>query len=112
MIFLAVAVFGLNAMAQDHTKKDMAHTKDSKILHSAVCILYPTQGSKVTGTVKFTQVSGGVKVVADLQGLTKGKHGFHIHEYGDCTAPDGTSAGGHFNPGTMNHGASDGCHAT
>jgi len=104
MIILATALFALNAMAQDNSNKNMANMKDSKTMHPAVCVLYPTQGSKVTGTVKFTQVSDGVKVEANLQGLTKGKHGFHIHECGDCTAPDGTSAGGHFNPKTMNHG--------
>ena len=105
MIILAVALYSINAMAQDKSKKDMANMKDPKVVHPAVCVLYPTQGNKVTGTVRFTQVPGGVKVVADLQGLTKGKHGIHIHECGDCTAPDGTSAGGHFNPKAMNHGA-------
>ncbi len=105
MTILAFAVFALNVLAQDMNNKDMANMKDPKIVHPAVCVLYPTQGNKVTGTVRFTQVSGGVKVVADLQGLTKGKHGIHIHEYGDCTAPDGTSAGGHFNPKTMIHGS-------
>jgi Cu-Zn family superoxide dismutase len=33
-----------------------------------------------------------------VTGLAPGSHGFHIHEKGDCSAPDGTSAGGHFNP--------------
>ena len=42
-------------------------------------------------------------VVADISGLTPGKHGFHIHEYGDCSSDDGTSAGGHFNPNGMPH---------
>lgn len=105
MIVLVMAVFTLNAMAQDKNNKDMAGMKDSKVVHPAVCVLYPTEGNKVTGTVKFSEVPGGVKIVADLKGLTKGKHGFHIHECGDCTAPDGTSAGGHFNPKAMNHGA-------
>lgn len=67
--------------------------------------LHPTQGNKVTGTVTFTAVDGGVRVIADIEGLTPGEHGFHIHEFGDCSAPDGTSAGGHFNPTKKEHGA-------
>ena len=38
-----------------------------------------------------------------LSGLKEGSHGFHIHEFGDCSAPDGTSAGGHFNPSGEPH---------
>lgn len=54
---------------------------------------------KITGTVTFTAVTGGVKVVADIDGLTPGKHGFHIHQKPDLSAPDLTSAGAHFDPG-------------
>ena len=71
----------------------------------AVAVLNPTQGNQARGTVTFTQVADGVRVVADVQGLSPGKHGFHIHEKGDCSAPDGSSAGGHFNPTGMPHGA-------
>jgi superoxide dismutase, Cu-Zn family len=71
----------------------------------AICVLYATQGNTASGTITFTQAENGVKVVADLEGLTKGKHGFHIHEYGDCSSPDGLSAGGHFNPEGKSHGA-------
>ena len=70
----------------------------------AVCIVYPTQGSNVSGTITFTQADNGIRVVADLKGLTAGKHGFHIHEFGDCSSPDGMSAGGHYNPMNMPHG--------
>ena len=73
----------------------------------AVAVLSPTKGSNASGTVTFTKVSGGVKIVADVTGLTPGKHGFHIHEFGDCSAPDATSAGGHFNPSHKQHGAPD-----
>jgi Cu-Zn family superoxide dismutase len=52
-------------------------------------------------------VDGGVQIVADLEGLEPGKHGFHIHENGDCSAPDAESAGGHFNPDGSPHGAPD-----
>lgn len=73
----------------------------------AVCVLHPTEGNDVTGTVKFTRTETGVRIVADVSGLSEGKHGFHIHELGDCTAPDGTSAGGHYNPTGEKHGGPD-----
>jgi Cu-Zn family superoxide dismutase len=69
----------------------------------AVAVLHPTQGNKAGGTVTFNQMSDGVKVEADLRGLSPGKHGFHIHEFGDCSAPDGKSAGGHYNPTGQPH---------
>ena len=72
---------------------------------AAVVELSPTQGNTVNGMVMFTQVPDGIHVVAEIRGLTPGKHGFHVHEKGDCSAPDGTSAGGHFNPTGMPHGA-------
>lgn len=71
----------------------------------AIAVVAPTQGNGARGTVTFSQQAGGVRVVAELTGLTPGQHGFHIHEKGDCSAPDGASAGGHFNPTGMQHGA-------
>ncbi len=59
------------------------------------------------GTVTFTKTDDAVQVVADVTGLTPGEHGFHIHEFGDCSATDATSAGGHFNPTHKPHGAPD-----
>ena len=73
----------------------------------ASAVLSPTANSKVTGTITFTKSADGVKVVGDINGLTPGKHGFHIHEFGDCSAPDATSAGSHFNPSKHQHGAPD-----
>ena len=73
----------------------------------AVAVLSPTKGNSVSGLVTFTKVEGGVKIVADVTGLTPGNHGFHVHEFGDCSAADATSAGGHFNPHHMQHGAPD-----
>ena len=67
--------------------------------------LAPTQDNRVVGVVSFTQTGDKVRVVAEVSGLTAGAHGFHIHEKGDCSAPDGTSAGGHFNPTGAPHGS-------
>lgn len=72
----------------------------------AVCMLNSTNGNNVTGTISFVSTDKGVKIIGDIQGLTKGKHGIHIHEFGDCTSADGSSAGGHFNPTGKSHGGS------
>jgi Cu-Zn family superoxide dismutase len=73
----------------------------------AVAVLYPTEGNKVSGTVTFTEVADGVQVQVEITGLTPGKHGFHVHEFGDCSAVDASSAGAHFNPTNQPHGAPD-----
>ena len=70
----------------------------------AMAELNPASGSNVRGTVHFHETPRGVHVVATVNGLTPGKHGFHIHDKGDCSAPDAASAGGHFNPTGMKHG--------
>lgn len=71
---------------------------------TADVVLKPTAGSAASGSVRFSQQDGQLQIDADIAGLAPGVHGFHIHEKGDCSAPDGTSAGGHFNPGSMQHG--------
>src|SRR5262249_59533145 len=73
-------------------------------VRKAAAQLEAKSGSKVTGIVTFTKVGDEVQVVADIQGLKPGKHGFHIHEKGDCSAPDAASAGAHFNPTMKHHG--------
>ncbi len=73
---------------------------------TAVAELAPTQGNEVKGNVSFTVVDGRVHVTGQVSGLKPdSEHGFHIHEKGDCSAPDGASAGGHFNPGQQDHGS-------
>jgi Cu-Zn family superoxide dismutase len=71
----------------------------------AVAVLHATQGNSVEGKATLSKAEGGVKVNVHVTGLTPGKHGFHIHEFGDCSAADGASAGGHFNPSSESHGA-------
>src|SRR6266481_3673990 len=69
----------------------------------AAAQLEPKSASQVTGMVTFTKVGDEVQVVADIQNLKPGKHGFHIHEKGDCSAADAMSAGAHFNPTHQHH---------
>ncbi|CUT99310.1 superoxide dismutase 1 soluble [Echinococcus multilocularis] len=70
----------------------------------AVCVMRGEEGVK--GVVHFTQVGNSVKIHAEFEGLKPGKHGFHVHEFGDTTNGC-TSAGAHFNPHGKNHGAPD-----
>ncbi len=78
-----------------------------KIGLKAAAKIGPIEGNSTTGQVTFSEVAGGVRIVAEIEGLTPGAHGFHIHVKGDCSAPDGTSAGGHFNPDGSPHGSPD-----
>ena len=102
MLALGLMMLFPSLYAQD--KMPMPKPKSGPI-EKAICILYPTQGSDASGTIMFTKTAVGIKVTADFQGLPIGKHGFHIHEFGDCSSPDGMSAGGHFNPDGNQHGA-------
>ena len=72
---------------------------------SATAVLAPTKGNSASGTVNFTQKGEVVRVEAKISGLAaNGTHGFHIHEKGNCSAADASSAGAHFNPSGAKHG--------
>jgi Cu-Zn family superoxide dismutase len=81
-----------------------AHAQD---VTKALATLQPKSGSRVIGTVTFTKMGDEVHVAAEIENLTPGKHGFHIHDKGDCSAADAASAGGHFNPTHKQHGGPD-----
>ncbi|XP_070606420.1 superoxide dismutase [Cu-Zn] [Erythrolamprus reginae] len=78
--------------------KDMASRK-------AVCVLLrdPACKADVNGVVNFEEKDGIVYIRGKIQGLTPGKHGFHVHEFGDNTTGC-ISAGAHFNPEGKTHG--------
>ena len=78
----------------------------------AVVRLAPASGSLVSGTLYIRAMGDGVHITGELGGLPAGgRHGFHIHETGDCSAADASSAGGHFNPTAQPHGrAGHGAH--
>lgn len=60
-------------------------------------------GSTLAGNILMEETDGGLKVSAEIQGTSPGKHGFHFHENGSC-AEEGAAAGGHFNPDHAAHG--------
>ena len=67
--------------------------------------LTPTKGNAAGGSVFFFKTAEGLRVHAAVTGATEGVHGIHIHEKGDCSAADASSAGGHWNPTKGEHGA-------
>lgn len=74
-------------------------------LASASANLAAASGSLASGQLKLTAMGDGVHVTGSVGGLKpNGTHAFHIHEKGDCSAADASSAGGHFNPGGEPHG--------
>jgi len=77
----------------------------------ALATLTPTQGNTARGLVVFHQMQDHMMVHAHISGVApNSEHGFHLHDVGNCASADGTSAGGHFNPGKTMHGPQDAEH--
>lgn len=71
---------------------------------AGIAVINSLDNNKIQGKVLFIKVDEGVKVIADIEGLTPGEHGFHIHEFGDCSSKTENSMGAHFNPTNSKHG--------
>ena len=98
--FIAAALFvSFHGCGDDEHDHEPHPESPFEGIASAIAVVHPTEGNSAMGVVKFTAVEGGVRVTAQIKGLTpNSKHGFHVHEYGDCSAADATSAGGHYDP--------------
>ncbi len=70
----------------------------------ATAPIHPASGSTTRGTAIFIREGESVTLQISLEGAPPGDHAVHLHETGDCSAPDATSAGAHWNPGGHNHG--------
>lgn len=95
---LAAALLAAPAFASDaDVRRVDPGAEDSPPVTRAVAMMHPTQGHEVRGVVHFEAGEHGLAVRAELEGLPGPAHGAHVHLLGDCSAPDGTSAGTHFN---------------
>jgi Cu-Zn family superoxide dismutase len=90
---------GMSSM-QNKTKDTSKSVPNMKL----TCVLSGSKDSKIKGLLTFTMEGKKVKMIGTIDGLTPGKHGIHIHENGDCSAPDFSSAVNHFNPNNGTHG--------
>ncbi|WP_435011453.1 superoxide dismutase family protein [Tundrisphaera lichenicola] len=94
-VVTAGAVVALAAVGVSAQHSDAKMEEPTK----AVVVMIPTKsGGSVAGTIVFSKTEKGTRVEAEFTGLPAGKHGFHIHEFGDASSPDGKAAGGHFDP--------------
>lgn len=105
---ILIATLSTLAMACSHKDKHADHTAapaavPAPTITRAQAVLKGAAGTKVKGVVHFTQEGDQVRVEVMAEGVKPGPHGFHIHETGDCSAKDFSSAGGHFNPTGHQH---------
>ncbi len=99
---LLIGIF-LSLIGCDRTRQQ-ADILSAPSAKQAVATIGSTSGSSVTGMAVFTQNGDQITFTIEIQNATPGLHAVHIHENGDCSAPDGKSAGGHWNPTDVAHG--------
>lgn len=103
-LFVSLAMLMLTspALAQQSTSASRQGTAGSSN-PSMTTNMQDAKGQPV-GTVTLKQLAHGLVLVVNLRNLPPGPHGFHLHERGQCDAPDFKSAGGRFNPHNATHG--------
>ena len=105
-----LALAGLSALltacaSAPSTRAPAAAEPAVSTIGQAQVVMAPASASLVSGKLTLVPVAGGVRVTGELGGLQRGgTHAIHIHEKGDCSAVDASSAGGHFNPQAQPHG--------
>ncbi|HAH49516.1 MAG TPA: superoxide dismutase family protein, partial [Planctomycetaceae bacterium] len=102
VLYVLSAVIPVATSMVSAVQSDLKET-DSKTTQ-AVAVIMPTKEFSVSGMVQLKQSKGMVHLTGKIEGLSPGKHGFHIHEFGDISAVDGSSAGGHYAPEGHQHG--------
>lgn len=107
-LFLTMSLFlsacGSGSNQGDESQEDTQEQESEENKRSATATMEPASGSNVSGEVNFTEENGTILFELSVENLTPGEHAVHLHEKGDCSAEDATSAGGHWNPTMKPHG--------
>ena len=109
---LALAACGTTPSPSSPSSSTTTVVPTTSTAKQAVAVLASASGSLVSGSVTLTPMGKGLHLTGEIGGLpANGTHAFHIHEKGDCSAADASSAGPHFNPFNAAHGkAGSGAH--
>jgi Cu-Zn family superoxide dismutase len=101
----AAVVTGCAGSGEKQEQKSQAAAMGEPEHQEAVAEIEPKSGSDVMGRAVFTLGADDIVTLhVHLENLSPGLHGIHIHEVGDCSAEDASSAGGHWNPTNAEHG--------
>ena len=100
--FLLLIGISLTLLSCDRVRQH-AGVMSIPSMKQATAMIGPTNDSGVTGMAIFVQSGNQITLTIEIQNATPGVHAVHIHESGDCSSPDGTSAGGHWNPTGVAH---------
>jgi Cu-Zn family superoxide dismutase len=106
--FLVLSI-GLLALAgcasgTDEEQDEAAAPSEGIAAAAVSATLEPKSGSTVTGTATFSESGGNIVMTLKVENAPPGPHAVHLHVFGDCSADDGSSAGGHWNPTNVDHG--------
>ena len=102
LLFFSACSTGTKQDDSEAVAEENQEEKQDKV--TAKATLEATSGSNVTGEVNFAGDNGNVRLELRADNLTPGEHAVHLHEKGDCSAEDASSAGGHWNPAMKPHG--------
>jgi Cu-Zn family superoxide dismutase len=103
MLFLSACTSG-SKQGDEGQAGDEDQQQEQEEELTAKATMEPASGSQVTGEATFTEEDGTIVFELTAENLTPGEHAVHLHEKGDCSAEDASSAGGHWNPTMKPHG--------
>lgn len=110
LLFLGLGLALLSCKQEKTTQETSAETEQQPVVTQPEDVITKSyninakSGTNTEGTVTFVQNGNEVTLTIEAANLTPGVHAVHIHEFGDCSAEDASSAGGHWNPTTKDHG--------
>lgn len=104
VLFLSLSACNTGTKQADEDQSGSTEQEAQDEEATARATMEPASGSNVSGEVTFTEENGSVRMELSVENLPAGEHAIHLHEHGDCSAEDASSAGGHWNPTMKPHG--------